>query len=684
MKASYNWLKEIADFSLLPKELAHALTMAGFEVEGLEEIEGDIILDINVTPNRPDCLSITGLGREISAILEVPFKNKAVNIQKQEGKGPEVEIKNSQLCNRYASRIISGVKVAPSPEWLVKRLETHGFRTSYNIVDVTNYVLLEMGQPLHAFDLDKLADKRIVVKISDSEETFHTLDNEDRKLSKDTLLIWDSEKPVALAGIMGGLNTEVSLSTVNVLLESACFHPASIRRTSKSLNVSSESSYRFERGIDIENVVKALDMAAQMIIEISGGRVSGLTDNYPRHHASKQIIVQHEKINALLGIRIEESFLQNIMSRLGFEIKRAGEKFIVIPPSFRQDVQLDIDVIEEIARLYGYEKIPATLPSIRMQPSPRNERRDLIKSVKNSMAKSGFSEAINYSFINPEILNNLNIPSEDKRRNFILIKNPLRKEELAMRTNLIPALLNNVSLNLNRGEKIIHLFEVSSIFLHSDQKLPNEIIQLTAVCVKDKTASLWKTKHDGFYDIKGVLENLFNELKIREYYLESDKALLEPYLHPGKSCSIMISDEKLGSLGMIHPRVLEAFDIRADVGILEISNLERLQEYRHYKTEFVSLPKFPYVERDIAVIVPMDMTAEKIKREISSIDSDIIETVNLFDIYTGKPIAEDKKSLAFSIRYRASDRTLTDEEVDALHFIIIERLKDTLNAELRS
>ncbi len=683
MKASYNWLKEFTDFSLSPKELAHALTMAGFEVEGMEDIDGDTLLDINVTPNRPDCLCIKGIAREVSAILEVPFNAITIDVRKQEGRGPVIEIKDSPLCKRYASRTISGVKPAPSPAWLIKRLESHGFRASYNIVDVTNYVLLEMGQPLHAFDLDKLTGKKIVVRTVGPETSFRTLDDEDRKLSKDMLMIWDAEKPVALAGVMGGQNTEVSLSTVNVLIESAYFHPASIRRTSKSLNISSESSYRFERGVDIDNVAKALDRTAQMIAEIAGGRVSNLTDIYPEPYELKKIIVRTEKIKSLLGIEIKEPSVQKILNSLGFETKREGEGYIVTPPSSRQDIQRDMDVIEELARLYGYDKIPATLPCIKMQPAPVNKRQDIIRATKNSMIRSGFSEAINYSFFKPDALDKLNLPSDDKRRNLVFIKNPLRKEESAMRTSLIPALLNNVSLNLNRGEKDISFFEVSRIFLPSDRKLPDEIVQMAAISNNNKSAMLWENKHDGFYDLKGVLENLFRDLKLKQYSLVQDTSSSEPYLHPGKSCSIIVNGEKIGSLGTIHPLVSESFDIKGSLTILEIYDLEKLLEHVSPVTTFVSLPKFPYVERDVAMIVSNEVLVGQVNREILSVASDLIEAVTLFDIYTGKPIPQDKKSLAFSIRYRAADRTLTDEEVDSLHSIIVERLKNTLNAELR-
>ncbi|MBI4847542.1 MAG: phenylalanine--tRNA ligase subunit beta [Nitrospirae bacterium] len=684
MKASFNWLKEFVDFKLSPEELAHALTMSGFEVEGMEEIEGDAILDINVTPNRPDCLSIIGIAREISAILGIPLNIKPVEIREQEGRGPEVEVKDPHLCQRYASRLIHGVKVAPSPEWLSKRLESHGVKAICNVVDVTNYVLMEMGQPLHAFDLDNLAGGKIIVKTAGTEKSFRTLDNEDRNLKEDMLLIWDAEKPVALAGIMGGLNTEVSSETVNVLLESAYFNPASIRPTAKGVNLTTESSYRFARGVDINNIAKALDRAVQLIAEIAGGRISQLTDIYPEPYVPLQVPVIFKKINSLLGIQIEETVVQNILSSLDLSIKREGDVLLVTPPSFRQDIQRDIDIIEEIARLYGYDKIPVTLPNIKMRPAPVNKRQDLIRAIKNSMSRSGLTEVINYSFFNPDTLDKLNVPFDDKRRNLILVKNPLKKEEAAMRTTLLPSLLNNVRLNLNRGEKALRFFEVSKVFLPSEDKLPYEAIQLAAIYNKDMSASLYGDKHDGFYDLKGAIENLLRDLIITNYRFEQDSTSVEPYMHPGKSCSVTVGGEPIGSIGTIHPRILELFDITGNLNMFEIYNVEKLLEHISFKKTFISLPKFPYVERDVAIIVSKDISAEQAQAEILNIDSDIIESVSLFDIYTGKPIPENKKSLAFSIRYRMVDKTLTDEEVDSLHSVIVERLKNTLNAEMRS
>jgi len=684
MKASYNWLKEFVPVDHPPRELAHILTMAGFEVEAIEQVDDDTIFDIGITPNRPDCLSIRGIARELSAVLKIPFKDIQPEINNAEGAGPEVEIIDGALCQRYSSRLVTGVRTGPSPEWLSKRLEAHGIRSTSNIVDITNYVLLEFGQPLHAFDLDKLAGKKIVVKKAGDQNTFSTLDGVERSLGKDMLLIWDAERPVAIAGVMGGRNTEVSDSTVNILLESAYFTPSSVRRTSKTLTLSTESSYRFERGVDTSAVTTALDRAARLIAGISGGTISQMTDNCIEPFKPQKINFTMKKVRSYIGADIEEPFVINTLESLGFKIDGAGEGMTAVPPSFRNDVSRDVDIIEEIARIYGYDNIPSTLPVMQMTAAPVHRTRSLIATIKNSFTASGFSEVINYSFMNPESLDSLLIPADDIRRKVISIRNPLRKEEESMRTSLVPALLNNISLNLNRGELSLRFFEVSKVFLPADGKLPGEVIQVAAVHHKDSDSAVWQTDHDGFYDLKGILENLFQVLKIRDYFFDHQNYPLEPYLHPGKSCSIIASGQRIGVIGTLHPSVSAAFELKGSLNILEIFGLDSMVESAGAKTVFIPLPKYPYTERDVAIVVDDAVMVSSVQKEILSVNSDIIESVKLFDIYTGKPIPKGKKSLAFSIRFRSADKTLMDAEVDDLHARIIRKLQENLDAELRS
>jgi phenylalanyl-tRNA synthetase beta chain len=372
------------------------------------------------------------------------------------------------------------------------------------------------------------------------------------------------------------------------------------------------------------------------------------------------------------------------LDNLGFKCKSEEKGILVTPPSFRPDIQREVDIIEELARLYSYDKIPSTLPVIKMQTMPDNTKRRVINNIKDFMVKSGYTEVINLSFLNPAALDNLNISVDDKRRNLVYIKNPLRKEDAALRTSLVPSLLDNVSLNMSRGERALSLFEISRVFFASGEKPPDEVLQMAAVYCKDMSDALWQKKHEGFFDLKGVMENLFKELKTESYSFEPDRSYGEPYLHPGKSSSIKIDGEVIGSIGALHPGVAEKLDLTGDISLFEIYDLNRLLSAMPAGIKFASLPKYPYVERDLAIIVSKDVTVAKAKEIIAGINSNIIESVKLFDIYTGKPVPPEKKSLAFSIRYRASDRTLTDNEVDSLHSEILRELKRSINAELRS
>ncbi|HDZ62733.1 MAG TPA: phenylalanine--tRNA ligase subunit beta, partial [Nitrospirae bacterium] len=621
MKASIKWLKEFVDFSAAPSEVAEALTMAGLEVESIEESEDDTVLELGITPNRPDCLSIRGIAREISAIYKLPFNDKTITIENEKGVRPKIEINDPDLCPRYTSRILNRVKVAPSPDWMRGRLELHGLRPINNIVDITNYVLLEMGHPLHAFDLKNLEGQSIAVRTAGSESKFQTLDSENRTLNSDMLMIWDSKKPVAIAGIMGGLNTEVTESTVNILLESAYFNPVSIRKSSKALNLSTDSSYRFERGADIRGLVTAIDRATQLILEIAGGVATKRSDIYLKPFVPKVIPVKLWKIEKILGIKIDLSLIQEILTALGLKTSINEMLATVTTPSFRHDLQTDIDVIEEIARLYGYDKIPSTLPKMSMKPANENHRWQFIKNIKESMRQSGYSEVINYSFLNPSALDKLRLSPEDIRREMIRIRNPLKKEEEALRTTLIPAILDNVRFNVSRGEKSLSLYEISTVFLNSGEKLPDEQLEMSAVFLKNRESCLWQTDHDPFYDLKGAVEKLLHEFRISNYSFIQDDLPVQPYVHPGKSCVIRVNDHDIGIIGTLHPEVAESFDVSPETNILEL-NIDKLLESIPSKITFRPLPKFPYVERDIAVIIPDDITSEAVESVILDNESD--------------------------------------------------------------
>ncbi len=667
MRAPVEWLRELIEFKLSPENLAFRLTMAGLEVEAIERLGDDTVLEVNVTPNRPDCLSILGIAREVSALLDVPLKFPDFRIKEENGESAVlVEIIDEDLCYRYAGRNIHGVTMGDSPEWMKKRLEKCGMRPINNIVDITNYVLLEMGHPLHAFDWDRLKGSRIMVARSRPGGKITTLDGTERSLPDDALLICDAERPVAVAGVMGGADSEVTEETKNVFLESAYFFPASIRRTSKALGLKTESSYRFERGTDIELLETALDRAASLMEEIAGGKVSKRVDVYPRPRKAKSINVRYEKVNKILGASIADGEMVDIARRLGLNVSRDSSSFIVTPPSFRTDLQREIDVIEEIARLYGYEKIPVAIPRVPITKEAGDTLHRHVSTISEFFRFAGFTEAINYSFMDLRMLDVLNIGSGDLRRGTVILRNPLNEAESHLRTMLIPSLIQNLVYNVSMGSRDVRLFEISRVFISKGEALPDELHHVGALYVREKAPSLWKEEVPDFYVVKGVIEALMNELKVDNYAFPRSS---EPFLHPGKSCDITVADRMIGFIGVLHPDVIGKLDLKLtkpEILVIEI-NLEELLPLVSEKAKYVSIPKYPHIDRDIALIVDEAIPASAIIDQMRAYPSDLIEGVSIFDFYKGKNIPEGKKSLAFTLRYRAKDRTLTDSEIESLH-----------------
>lgn len=663
MRVPLEWLKSIVDFSLSPEEISARLTMAGLEVEQIENIGGDRVFEINVTPNRPDCLSILGIAREVSALLNVPLKFPEHKLQDSlQESGIKVEISDKTLCRRYSGRVIREITIADSPDWIKKRLEKCNVRSINNVVDITNYVLLETGHPLHAFDMDKLEGKSIKIGQASPGAGITTIDGVTRVLAEDALVIEDASGPVAVAGIMGGIETEVSDATKSIFLESAYFLPSSIRKTSKKLGLKTESSYRFERGTDIELLEKALDRAAFLIAQIAGGKVSKKTDVYPDLFKASEIKVRYKKINMVIGIEISEDEVLNIVNSLGITTEKALEHFIAVPPSYRTDLQKEIDIIEEIARCYGYDRIPVTVPKISLA-----KETDYKRYVINDFFKSaGFTEVINYSFMNETLLDMLNLPDKDHRRKLITLKNPINTEEAHLRSFITPSLIQNLVYNLSRGNRDLRLFEVSRVFCDKGETLPEEKHHLAAIYFSDKTKSLWKDETPDFYILKGVVESLMAELRINDYGF---KISAEPFLHPGKSCDLLVSGKTAGFTGVLHPEIIEKLSLktsRNEILALEI-DLDVLLSSVPAKPRYIPAPRFPGIERDIAVIVADSVPAADLIEIIKAYKSDLIRDVSIFDFYKGKNIPENSKSIAVSIKYMAEDRTLTDSEIEDIH-----------------
>ena len=644
---------------------------------GLDEV----VLEIGVTPNRPDCLSVVGIAREVAAVfgseLRYP-KFQLVEEGEDIDKLARVEVLDSEGCQRYSCRVITDLKIAPSPGWLKTRLENSGIRSINNIVDITNFVLLEWGQPLHAFDYDLIEGKKIVVRSANEGEVIQTLDGLERVLTNEDLIISDASKPIALAGVMGGASTEVSDATKNILLESAFFSPISVRRTSKRTNLKSESSYRFERQVDINGVVKALDRASELMRELAGGTVSrGIVDVYPSPVGRREIRLSAKGLNKLLGTEIQPDEVIEIMERLDIEGKAAeGEELTFMIPTFRVDIAREVDLIEELARHYGYNRIPTTLPSVVMKTEGLKTEKIIESRIKEILTSYGFLEVINYSFDDPAYLGLFNSTQP------LGILNPLSNEGSVLRTSLFSGLMRNVSLNLNRQINDIRVFEIGRVYIPEGNGLPKEITKLVVAATGERQLELWEKAEFDFYDLKGVVERIF-ELHSLVKTLRFEQTKQVGFLHPGNSSRVLIQDEEIGILGQLHPEISERMDISKGVYVFEI-DLDKLAEfYIGEQLQFRPIPRFPFVRRDIAIVVDEELPVGDIVGEIRRVESSLIEDVSVFDVFKGGAVEEGKKSVAVSMMLRSVDKTLTDEDVNQVQAKTLERLNLAFGAELR-
>ncbi len=676
--------EESAGIMILPPQLTVGVPV--FEALGLK----DVRFELGLTPNRADCLSVVGVAREVGAMVGRPVRLPPHAVT-EEGEAAEaltsVTIEEPELCPRYAARLIRGVRIGPSPDWLVRRLESVGMRSISNVVDVTNLVLMELGHPLHAFDFSLLREGRIVVRRASEGEVFTTLDSQQRPLKSGDLIIADGEGAVALAGIMGGENSEIGAETVDILLESAYFHPPAIRRTSKRLGIHTESSHRFERGADVNMVPVALDRAASLIVELAGGRVAkGRIDAYPRPLPDRRLTLSASRNEEILGLSVEQTEIIRLLRSIGLEAVPAETRPDIVQvtvPSWRQDLEREIDLIEEIARLNGYDCIPVTMPVSRTicHRSPDHQR--FSSRVRDFMASSGFSEVINYSFVSSGAWDRIGLSPQDSRRRTVRVLNPLTEEQSVMRTTLVASLLENVARNLAYRSRDLRLFELRPVFSPEDgEELPREKQRLTAVMCGRREPEGWTQAKEAvdFFDIKGVLESLFENLRITRVKWETSQ--IEPFLHPGKSSRLLRGDVVLGSVGEVHPKVLERFDIDQPLYLLDL-DLEAAFASGADASTFRALSRFPDVYRDSAFLLDDEVPAEQVFAAIEKARGKEVEDVVLFDFYKGAGIPEGKKSLAVRVRYRSSERTLTDEEINRLHGRIVQALIREAGAQIR-
>jgi len=649
----------------------------------------DWVLDVSITPNRPDCASVLGIAREIAAITGQRLKRPEVTIEER---GPAIEALTSVTvvdptgCPRYAAGIIQDIELRPSPFWIRYRLYWSGIRSINNVVDVTNYVMLEMGQPLHAFDYNRLRENRIVVRRAQEGELFTTLDGQSHTLNSETLMICDGERAVALAGIMGGLNSEIFAGTRNILVESAFFDPMTIRKGSKRLGVSTEASFRFERGVDIEGSVAALKRAMSLISLLAGGEIAtGLIDNYPRAYTPPIIDLRVNKTNKILGTTLSRDTIEGYLRALEMEIQEINENQLrVIPPSFRVDITRDVDLMEEVARLHGYENIPVTSPHIRPfdeREGPELYVRDHMRSI---MVGAGFSEIITYGFISPDSADILGAEEESALRAFVKLLNPLTVEQSVMRTSLVPGILATVKSNIVHGEKGLKLFEWGKTFiLREGDQLPHEMTYLAAVAIGLYEQETWYAdeRHVNFYDIKGVVETLLKALGLQDFVFQKGTGLAR--YDPEVSASINYHDSLIGLLGRVSASVMEAYDLKEETACLMELDIESLLAHLSGPKTFRPIPKFPAVHRDISLIVDRRVESARIVEIIRGECTDLVESVRIFDVYEGEKIDLSEKALAFSICYRSIERTLDGGEVNELHEAIVKKVREETGGRLR-
>jgi len=653
----------------------------------------DTVFEIEITPNRPDCLCVIGVAREIAAIQKVRLKYpdfKLVDKDNQISKQTSVRIEAPDHCPRYVARLLEDIKIKPSPFWLQERLLSVGLRPINNMVDVTNFVLMETGQPLHAFDFDQLAENRIVVRTADKGETFVTLDKKERVLDAETLMICDGQKAVAVGGVMGGLNSEIEDRTARVLLESAYFNPVSIRRTSKRLGLGTDASYRFERGVDPAGQIAAANRAAKLMAELGGGRlVGGLIDEYPKRLSTKTVKLSVKNTNRLLGTQLRHTQIAKLLKSIEFTVEKKSPKkgddiLTVTPPSFRVDISRPEDLMEEVARLSGYNNIPTTFPAMPAAGHSAHKEIDLRDRLRQLMIGFGFRDTINYSFMHKQSADRLRLKPDDPRRQHVDILNPLTEDQAVMRTSLVPGLLQTVHYNFSQQEKNLKIFEIGKIFINEDPKhLPREPEILAGIWTGSRHGSSWhdRTTNCDFYDIKGVVEGLLNALQIDGIKFTQLHENQCTYTRCGHTAQILSNDTLLGLAGEIHPEVLERYDLKQPAFLFEL-NFDHLVPLIKDTIQSKPVPKFPAIFRDITIIVNNDIETQKIVAEAQDPPELLVESFNLLDVFEGNPIARGKKSVSLRITYRAPDRTLKDEDVTSIHQSIADRLVKAFKASL--
>jgi phenylalanyl-tRNA synthetase beta chain len=650
----------------------------------------DVVLEFELTANRADCFSVFGLVREIAAITSNKPHFPEIKVNEDDNTKLNdifsVEIADPDLCSRFSTRMLKNVKIGPSPEWMQQRLEGAGIRSINNVVDVTNFVMIELGHPMHAYDYDKITGKKLIARRAIEGEELHTLDDTSRKAKGEMLVIADSEKAAGLAGIMGGFETEITDTTTTVVLESADFYGPCIRRTARACGLSSEASGRFERGVDSETTIKALDRAAQLLQEMGACTVcEGIVDVYPNPKQANYVTFTPEQINNHLGTNIAKDVMLNIITSVGFDVtKDENDEITVKVPSWRNDVTCMADISEEIARLHGFDKIKSTLPNGVSMQGTQSAKQTFIDKVKASLSSQGLYETISFALTNEETFNKLNIPQDSPLRKAVPIMNPLSDEYPLVRTTLLSSIFDNLARNLARKNDDVALFEVGSVFFPKAlpvTELPDEVVKIAGAITGRRNAQGWNQANDmvDFYDAKGIIEELLANLRVTRYTVEAGTHYA---MHPGKTALFKKGRDVIATVGEVHPAVLSAYGITKPVYIFEL-DATTVMKYMAKDLKYKALPKYPATSRDLAMLVDVDVNAADIEKAMTKAAGQNLTQITLFDVYTGKQVEEGKKSLAFSLTFQSNDKTLTDAEIDLAIEKIVAKLQKDFNANLR-
>ena len=655
----------------------------------------DTVLDCEITPNRPDCLSMIGMARETGAIFDRDYHVELPAIKSETGRATadeiSVEIADEGLCDRYVARIVRNVKVGPSPDWMVKRLNSLGIRPHNNIVDITNYVMMLTGQPLHAFDLSTFAEhdgrRSVVVRAAKQDETFQTLDGEERVLDAGMGLITDGERPVALAGVMGGMDSEITDASVDVLVESACFNAGRTSHTSRDLSLISDASIRFERQVDETGCVDVANVTCALIEELAGGEVApGYVDVYPAPKTIDSITLRYQRVLDICGAPIERDFVVRSLTRLGCTVEETGEDYLVTPPSFRPDLPREIDLIEEVLRLWGMGRVEATIPAAKNHIGGLTHEQQLTRKVGQILRACGLNETTTFGFAAPGDLEKIHM-SADGRGVPVVLMNPLVAEQTEMRRSLLPGLLQSVAYNEAHGTTNVHLYEIGTLFHgRENASLPRETQSVAGVLAGSWTDQTWNNTVDKlrFFAGKGIVEELLEQLRVPKVRFRVAEGEGYDFLQPGRAAEVLSGGTVLGWVGEIHPEAREAMDIDQIVVAFEL-DLDKLIKGAHNQENYHEFSPFPAVQHDLAIVVPDEVTCEDLLQRITSAGGKLLESVRLFDVYRDPiRVGVGKKSMAFSLTYRSDDHTLTSDEVERAHGKIVTKLCKATGGEVRS